>query len=155
MAHAVVGWFTVLMGLAGCAAPCGRGTGRLVTSTAADQPVTFTWSAADPTSGVLTATLPDGVTYVGRYEEDSAATTGAANPPPSDGWPAWPSVAAVGAPPNTPPADRVRAELQAGDGARMRCRFLPRSPSSGILSGGRGRCQLRSGGVIEAMLQPR
>jgi hypothetical protein len=46
---------------------------------------------------------------------------------------------------------RVLANLRAGDGQRMRCRFHLNVPSLGMAGGGQGKCELKNGGSVDAV----
>ena len=144
-----------LLAAAACT-PAGTGTGQLVHTTSGTQPVAFNWRADDSTTGSLTAALPGGKLYKGRYVQITERISGTALTPLwegwDEGWTSWPDVDPNG---NTDfgrhYTHRVVANLTSPDGGRMRCRFDLNSRANGMSGGGKGECQLLSGGVIEAV----
>lgn len=131
----------------------GSGAGFTSTDRA---PVAFNWRSNDSVSGTLTAALPDGKTFSGRYFQITSETTVDRLGPlwyggpwgwRGRGWSYWePSPAFV-----KHYSGKVVANLTAPDGERMRCHFHLIRPSSGMSGGGQGKCQLPNGQNIDAM----
>jgi len=113
------------------------------------KPVAFTWQSDDGDSGDITATFANGRVFKGKYYQITDHTRvehldplwdGWDRPTRSGGWRYWS---------HEDQRDfvreydgRVLANLHAGDGERMRCRFTLDSPTRGMAGGGEGRCQL-------------
>lgn len=121
---------------------------------------TFVWESdfADPVSGTISGTLPNGKSYSGRYYEIVRTATegdyeGAWDGWDSDYWADWPSDDGYVA--DDWPGfvniytGRVIANLQSEDGQdRLRCRFTLADPTEGLAGGGSGECQGSDGEKI-------
>lgn len=136
------------LALGACETTGGGGTGSgNVRGT--EKPVAFTWQGDDNDSGNITATFGNGRVFKGKYYQITDATRvehleplwdGWGHPTDSGSWRHWSE------------SDRrefvreydgrVLANLRAGDGERMRCRFSLTNPTRGMAGGGAGRCQL-------------
>jgi hypothetical protein len=145
--------------IAGCAS-AGVGTGRLASpgKPEAEGPVSFQWNAGlDTTEGDISAALPDGRRFRGRFVQVTTNTV-------AQGLDAW---STVGAPyygnwrggAYWEPVDarsfvtlytgRVLAQLDGPDGEVMRCTFLLEDPVAGPQSGGLGDCELSTGERVD------
>ena len=63
------------------------------------------------------------------------------------GWGDWDTFPAF----TTVYSGRVMANMQSGDGQRMRCRFYLNDPVEGMEGGGQGQCQLADGHSVDAV----
>jgi hypothetical protein len=113
---------------AGCTT---MGVGNGATSSGAD-PATFGWKSPDGLSGTLSATLSGGKTYSGQFFPLE---------------PLW--MARRGHVTGTDWDDQLVANLDAPNGAHMRCKFQLARPFDGMAGGGRGQCQMPDGKTIE------
>jgi hypothetical protein len=113
------------------------------------KPVAFTWQSSDDDSGGITATFGSGRVFKGEYFQITSDTRVAQLEPLWDGWGHpyrsgdwryWDREEESGF--YKAYSGRVLANLRAGDGERMRCRFDLINPSRGMAGGGEGRCQL-------------
>jgi hypothetical protein len=138
-----------------CAGGCATmGTGSGVTASGA-HPVRFNWQSYDDVSGSITATLPDGKAYTGKYFQVTRDTDVSDLGPLWAGWgPGWrmggwrdwdPGPQFI-----THYSGRVLANLTASGGGYMRCRFQLVHPDEGMAGGGQGECQLPNGLHIDA-----
>lgn len=147
------------IGLAGCATS-GVGSGRLEApgKPGDEGEVAFRWSTgADRTEGDISAVLPDGRRFEGRFLQITSQTVAqdlnAWSPlgsPYYGGWRGgayWEPVDATGF--VTRYSGRVIAQLEGPSGEQMRCEFVLEDPVSGPDGGGLGGCQLSSGDRIE------
>lgn len=142
--------------LVGGCATSGMGTGQLQSPAKPDSegPVSFRWRTGMNTSeGDISAVLPDGREFSGRFMQVTSATV-------SQHLDAW---SPVGAPyygggrggAYWEPVDatsfatyysgRIIAQLQGPDGEAIRCMFVLEDPVAGPQSGGLGDCQLSTG----------
>ena len=126
-------------------------------------PVLMTWSSpeGERVTGTLTAVLPSGETYEGRYIQVGADTSDDDLAPYWGGWNdsewgTWPEDWG-GGPESTPGqtfqttySNRVIANLKGDKGGKMRCRFLLTDSVAGLAGGGMGQCQTGSGDEIDA-----
>lgn len=118
---------------------------------------TLMWESdfADPVSGTISGTLPDGRYYTGRYYEitstaDEGDYADAWNGW-GDYWADWPGDYGYAGDWNefvTIYSGRVIANLQATDGKMLRCRFTLAKPEDGLNGGGSGECQGSDGQKI-------
>ena len=145
--------------LSGCVST-GLLNGRLAVPGQPAVPVTFTFTSDRPgEGGTLTATLPDGEFFSGRYVQITSTTTEDAVGPMFRGWdPYWHTWGPYGQPWydgrdyhafRTNYSGKVVATLFGDKGNTMRCRFRLGDPPSGLSGGGTGECQLSTGGAIE------
>lgn len=150
-------------GLAGCVAS-GAINGRLSTPGSAPLPVTLHYrSARFNQNGTITATLPNGETFSGRYLQvtsDSRAET--LDPYWSNwgvawtSWGPWPDDYGPWIVGEDLPtfvrnySGKVIATLLGDRGGRMRCRFRLADPQQGMSKGGVGECEVSGGGKISA-----
>lgn len=146
---------TLLVGvaLAGCAT-VGSGVGY---AQSGGRRATFAWRSSNPVSGSMSASLPDGTNYSGRYcqvtresrYDDAARFSGWYS-----GWDEtdW----GVGPSPDFDAryTDHVVAILSSARGSHMRCSFQLASPSNGMYGGGSGECQLSGEDSIEVRFPP-
>jgi hypothetical protein len=123
----------------------------------------FIWQQAEPSTGMLTATLkgPSGLmeTYQGKFYQITSNseidTLGPLWHPWHPGWGGWaywdpePAQALV-----THYTGHVLANLAGPDGKRIRCEFQLIRANEGMKDGGQGRCQLASGKTIRADFSP-
>ena len=147
----------------GCVAS-GPITGRLTSPGAA--PVTITMhyrSARFSQNGTMTATLPSGESFSGRYLQVASDTDAEMLDPywggwgvGWGGWEPWtddggPWIAGADVPTFVRNySGRVIATLLGDRGGRMRCRFHLADPDRGMSSGGVGECEVSGGGKISA-----
>jgi len=114
-------------------------------------------------NGTLTATMPDGEQFSGRYLQVTADTDADALDPywggwgvGWDGWGPWsddygPWIAGADMPTFIRNySGKVIATLLGDRGGRMRCRFHLAEPEQGMSGGGLGECQTGSGQRIDA-----
>jgi hypothetical protein len=118
----------------------------------AGAPVSFTWQSKDGgTTGTMSAMLADGRTFSGTYlQVTSEARSDDFAPMWSGwrhGWSDWDRFPAF----TTVYSGRVMANMQSGDGERMRCRFYLNDPVQGMEGGGQGQCQLADGHSVDAL----
>ena len=149
--------------LAGCVAS-GTIRGRLTTPGAAPTQVTLHYrSERFGQNGTMSATLPDGESFTGRYLQITSDTSSAELAPYWSGWDIpWSGSEewAEGSGPwfggeDVPTFTRnysgkVIATLLGDRGSRMRCRFRLSEPDQGMSRGGVGECQISGGGKITA-----
>jgi hypothetical protein len=108
----------------------------------------------------MTASLPNGTTYSGRYFQITSDTRLSGLGPLWTGWgPEWgmygwadddwddwdPGPQFI-----THYTGRVVANLADADGAHLRCRFRLIYPAEGMVGGGSGACELANGSSIHA-----
>jgi hypothetical protein len=147
--------------LCGACRHAGAGEGVLQTPktpTGASQSkgnVEFKWSSgADTSSGEISAVLPDQSRYEGTYLQVTATSRADSLAPYYNAWvgPRWGSSGPWYSGDTggfvTAYSGRAVAHLTSDDGTRMRCTFSLREPSSGLLKGGIGECQLSSGETV-------
>jgi hypothetical protein len=138
----------------------GTGGGQLSGLGTAQTAVAFDWSSTDGgNSGTMSASLP-GTTLQGRFFQITQQTRADVLSPLwlrwNRGWYDWPYWGyPLGAPHVatqfiTHYSGKVVATLEAPGELRMRCRFHLVDPSSGMLSGGEGECQLSDGRTVRA-----
>jgi hypothetical protein len=139
----------------GACTTIGSGSGTLG---ADSQPVNFAWkSDYNDTSGTLSATLADGKVFSGPYVQATSETRTDDFAPMWNGWNyGWPDWrwGGRGLPLTsftTEYSGRVLANLQASDGARMRCHFQLNNPPAGMKGGGQGHCEIKGGSTIDAV----
>lgn len=139
--------------LAACGSS-GYGSGRLTAPGKPDEgPVMFTWSAgADATSGPITAVLPDGRRFEGRFMQITSTTmaedygtfrTGWAGPTYGWGWgygPYYDDWAFI-----RHYSGQLIAQLRGPEDELMRCQFVLEDPVEGPEEGGVGECELSTG----------
>ena len=142
--------------MAGCQTT-GAGTASTLSG---DVTATLSWRSTSGSSGDMTATLNNGVSYSGPYFQITRETRVDDVRPLWTGWVTrygrwqyWGPEPVGGEWPRfvTHYSGRVLANLAAGDGTHMRCRFHLEHPSSGMAGGGIGQCQLPSGRDIDAV----
>ncbi len=165
--HMPKGPSAILLIAAGCLAGCvasGTIRGRLTTPGAAAIPVELEYrSARFDQNGTMTATLPNGEKFTGRYLQVTADTSANTVEPyfgdwGTDwaGWGPWSDdygLFVVGE--DLPTfirnySGKVIATLLGNRGGRMRCRFRLADPTQGMSSGGVGECEVSGGGKIAA-----
>jgi hypothetical protein len=161
-----LGGITLLAGaLSGCVAS-GAIKGRLTDPGQTAVPVTLDYrSERFDEGGVMTATMPDGERFSGRYLQVTSQTEGATLDPYWGGWEmgwgSWGGFADGGTDEvwiggaDMPTfmqnySGKVIATLLGDRGHRIRCRFRLANPSQGMSSGGIGECQVSGGGKIDA-----
>jgi hypothetical protein len=139
---------------AGCTT---TGTGVGYTATGRS-PTTFSWKSSDIVSGTMTATLPDGTTFSGRYFQVTPDTNVPGIASLYDGWnPAWEETNSGEGPGkdfNANLAHRAVANLTSVSGSHMKCMFQLVYPPNGMYGGGTGKCQLPDGKIIDATFPP-
>jgi hypothetical protein len=149
--------------LAGCVAS-GTIKGRLSAPGTVPLPVTLQYrSARFNQNGTITATMPNGETFKGRYlQVTSDASAESLDPYWGDwgvGWTSWgpwaddygPYIVGEDLPTFVRNySGKVIATLLGDRGGRMRCRFRLADPSQGMSSGGVGECEVSGGGKIAA-----
>ena len=110
-------------------------------------------------TGTLTATLPSGETFSGKYIQVGTDTSDSDLEPYWSGWSGsqwgtWPqdySATVEGSPSfQMQYSDRVIANLTGDKGGKMRCRFKLHDSVAGLAGGGMGQCQTGAGDEIEA-----
>lgn len=160
----------VLFALAGCATS-GTGRGLLeATGKPGEAPgsVQFVWRAEpDATNGTISATLPDGRVFSGRFVSETSATRVSSGGDPflgSYGY-TWPGSygrsdapywihSGGGSTIVRTYTGRVSAVLVEPGGERMSCEFELTRPTEGPAAGGSGACQTSGGEQItSAVLQ--
>jgi hypothetical protein len=112
---------------------------------------TLAWKSdfADPTSGTIAGRMPDGTAYSGRYFQivKQAVTQSM-----SAGWDGYPSTYSgwdgYGDATATLYTGQVIANLQSGDGKRLKCNFVLAKPTEGLGGGGSGTCTTSDGQTI-------
>ncbi len=145
--------------LTGCVST-GVLNGRLSVPGQTATPVIFNFkSDRSGEGGKISAKLPDGEFFSGRYLQITSTTNENAIVPMFQGWdPYWRTWGPYGSPwyPDgdystfrTNYSGKVIATLFGDKGSTMRCRFRLSDPPSGLSGGGTGECQLSTGGVIE------
>jgi hypothetical protein len=118
----------------------------------------FAWSSTDGVTGSLTALLPDGRVFRGTYLEVTPATRMDQIEPLLEGWQAhrgwrhWETRSAFAFAKHY--AGRIVADLEAGDGQRMRCHLRLQAPAIGMSGGAEGECEISGGAGIVARLAP-
>ena len=149
--------------LGGCVAS-GAIKGRLTMPGAAPTPVTMHYrSERFGQNGTMSATLPDGESFTGRYLQVTSDTSGEALDPYWGGWGAgwagwgpWsddygPWVVGEDVPTFVRNySGKVIATLLGNRDGRMRCRFRLSEPDQGMSKGGVGECEVSGGGKITA-----
>lgn len=147
------------LSLAACGSS-GYGSGRLAAPGKPNEgPVVFRWSAgADPTSGPITAVLPDGRRFDGRFMQVTSATLDQYWGPVGVGW-VGPGYGWGGTWAYDPYYDtygyvrhysgRVVAQLRGPEDELMRCYFVLEDPYEGPEKGGMGQCELSTGEHID------
>jgi hypothetical protein len=148
--------------LAGCVAS-GPISGRLTLPGKPAVPLTMHYrSERFGENGMMTATLPSGETFNGRYLQITSETSGDTLLPFWGGFgvdwddegadsedEAW--IAGADMPTfQQNYSGKVIATLLGDRGSRMRCRFRLANPAQGMSSGGVGECQVTGGGKIDA-----
>jgi hypothetical protein len=136
----------------------GTGSGSVAPGGA---PVNFSWTSTDGgTSGTMSASLADGKSYSGEYHQITQQVPAHAfvgDRGWSDwggGWNDWDGWGPFAVDDfATEYSSRVVATLQDAGGERMRCSFDLDTPVDGMTGGGRGRCQLKGGRSVDAVLQ--
>jgi hypothetical protein len=140
--------------VAGCSTT-GTGVGYAVSG---GSPITFAWKSSDIVSGTMTATLPDGTTFSGRYFQITPDTSLPGIASLYDGWnPAWEESNSGEGPRkdfNAKLAHRAVANLTSVSGAHMKCMFQLVYPPNGMYGGGTGKCRLADGEIIDARFPP-
>jgi hypothetical protein len=140
--------------VAGCTT---MGTGAGYTASG-EGSTTFSWKSSDIVSGTMTATLPDGTKYGGRYFQITPDTNLRGIASLYDGWnPAWEETNSGEGPGhdfNANLAHRAVANLTSASGAHMKCMFQLIYPPNGMYGGGTGKCQLPDGQIIDARFPP-
>ena len=140
----------------------GVGGGHISGQGGLENPVSFSWTSTDGgMTGSMTAALPEGVVFQGRFFQITRETRADMLMPLwhhwHNGWNDWPY---WGGPYATPvPATqfityysgKVVATLESPDQQHMRCRFHLEGPSRGMSGGGEGECQLSQGRVVRAV----
>ena len=161
-----VGGLGLMLGvgvLAGCVAS-GTIRGRMTKAGDAAVPVTLQYrSERFQQNGTLTATLPDGETFSGRYLQISSDTDAETLDPYWGGWGVgwagwgpWSDDYGAWIPGEDVPtfvrnySGKVIATLIGDRGDRMRCRFRLADPENGMSSGGVGQCEVSGGAKIDA-----
>jgi hypothetical protein len=151
-------WKPALALVAALAAGCttmGTGYGSTV---AGASPVSFSWQSSDSIAGTMNAKLPDGKAYSGQYFQITSDTTVDNVGPLWSGWhPGWGGRGGWDYWNAAPTPDfikhytgRVVANLGAPSGEHMRCQFQLARPAAGMAGGGRGKCQMPDGSIIDA-----
>ncbi len=124
------------------------------------EPVVFNFeSDRGGQGGKLSALLPDGETFTGKYLQITSTTSESTVGPMFYGWgdPYWSGWGPFGAPWSsggdyttfrTNYSGKVIATLFGTKGNTMRCRFNLANPPSGLKGGGTGECQLSKGRQI-------
>jgi hypothetical protein len=149
--------------LTGCVAS-GNIKGRLTMPGAQPVPVTLAYrSERFNQNGTMSAVLPSGESFSGRYLEVSSDTDAAILDPYwgdwGVGWGGWgpwsddygPWVEGADIPTFVRNySGKVIATLLGDRGSKMRCRFRLASPEQGMSSGGVGECEVSGGGKITA-----
>jgi hypothetical protein len=134
--------------------------GRLSVPGQPAAPVTFNFkSDRSGEGGKLSAMLPDGEFFSGRYLQITSTINENAVAPMFQPWdPYWNSWGPFGSPWygdgtysafRTNYSGKVIATLFGDKGSTMRCRFRLSDPPSGLSGGGTGECQLSTGGTIQ------
>ncbi len=131
------------------------GTGYGDVRNGPDTRVTFAWKSDDSVSGHMTATMPDGHSFSGKYFQITSDTRVDRLTPLWHGWgrrwPDWPYWYTDPGPQFVKHySGRVLANLASVDGEHMRCRFRLIHPASGMAGGGQGVCQLPGGMQVDA-----
>lgn len=129
-----------------------------------EPPVALSWKSEDGgLDGTMTAVMPDGELYKGKFYEITSRTVINVSDPFWDGWaPGWDDWTWDGYSDWTwgdyPVQDfvtnysgKVVANLKdPNNGMRMRCRFTLEQPDAGMSGGGSGECQTSDKKVVEA-----
>lgn len=148
-----------LVALAACQS-MGAGT---ASTPRGDVTAQLTWQSTGANTGAMSAALSNGITYSGTYLHVTRQVLVDEYDPFWRGWSAWRPYRRFGGYWSDPwgPSDwprfateysgRVVATLAAPDGSQMRCRFELVRPSSGMLGGGQGECQLPDERVINVV----
>ncbi len=151
--------------LAAACTSTGMGSGELLRPGRHEQAVIFSWQSKDGgISGTMVAALPH-ASYAGPFFQITRQSQVQTLAPLwygwGEGWGDWPywndSPMAEAYPATqfvTEYSGKVVANLVAGDGHRMRCRFHMMQPAAGMAGGGQGECQLSGGQVTGAMFPP-
>ena len=150
--------------LAGCnTTTMGTGTASSPTGTLS---AAINWNAgANASDGTMTARLTDGRTFTGPFFQITQETRSDSVAPLwvgwgggsrrwsrwGGGWDSWGPGPQNWQTFSTQYTGRVVANLAAGDGTHMRCRFDLAQPTRGMRGGGQGLCQLPDGHVIDAV----
>jgi hypothetical protein len=155
----------IAIAAAGCTTT-GIGTGQSATGNIG---ATFTWTETGGTRGTMVASLTDGQLFQGQFFQVTQESRVTDYGPLWNGWgPGWGWHRPWGrwgsgwggwgpwGPDNqtiTQYTGQVLANLQ-GPGGFMRCHFTLMRPSSGMIGGGVGQCQLPAGTIINAQFPP-
>jgi hypothetical protein len=152
----------VVTAMAGCVAS-GPIKGRLTEPGKPPVPLTMHYrSERFGENGTMTATLPDGESFSGRYLQVSSETSGDTLAPfwggygvAWDDWGADSESEAWITGSDLPTfiqnySGKVIATLLGDRNGRMRCRFRLANPAEGMSGGGVGMCQVAGGGKIDA-----
>jgi hypothetical protein len=118
--------------------------------------VTLDWQSSDDASGTMIASFPDGRSFRGTYFRITPDTPVEQLEPLWEGWTEardWPHWQ-PGANFLEHYSGKVLASLGATNGEHMRCRFKMSRPSSGLIGGGKGKCQLSDGRTVGASIPP-
>lgn len=147
--------------LAACTST-GIGGGHLSGAGATEEPVVFNWTSTDGgISGTMSAALPAGMVFQGRFFQITQQTRAEVLDPLwthwRPGWNDWPYWGSPFSPPYpttqfiTHYSGKVVATLASPDQQHMRCRFHLVKPAQGMSGGGEGECQLAAGQVVRAV----
>ena len=151
----------LVLALTGCTTT-GIGGGQLSGQGVQENPVAFSWTSTDGgISGTMTAALPDGAIFQGRFFQITQQTRAEVLNPLwmhwHNGWNDWPYWDGPYAQPFpttqfiTYYSGKVVATLESPDQQYMRCRFHLVGPTQGMSGGGEGECQLSQGRVVRAV----
>jgi hypothetical protein len=117
---------------------------------------TFRSQSSNEVTGTMTTSLADGRLFTGPYFRIALETPVDQLAPLWEGW-----SSAVGWRHWQPGprfvkqySGKILASLVAANGDRMRCQFRLAQPSSGMVSGADGKCQLSDGMAVHASLPP-
>jgi hypothetical protein len=123
--------------------------------------VSFSWSSDNARTGSITATVAStGEEFTGRFFQVTSETRVDELQPLWSGWHSrwrnWPYWGDDFGPSfMTHYSGRVLANLASANGEHMRCNFRLVRPSSGMSSGGQGRCQSPDGSTVDATFPTR
>ena len=145
--------FRLMFALMACCTTVGAESRSMATGA---PPVSLSWRGADAVSGTMSVVLSNGKTYSGKFLEITSGMSV------DNLWPLWsgwgPGYRGRGgwSDWDGPPqfvihyTGRVVANLGASTGEHMRCQFQLIHPSDGMVGGGRGRCRMPDGKIINA-----